>query len=303
MLRPGFEPGIVALRGQINDNSPFINEKQIDYDRFAQYLVSIGLNQITMKTRMAYARRYYHLLVTGDFSEIMEFSNDKKKHIMKSLALLSKYLGCYYKWQDYKNRYQLKWTVSRDALISFQAITNQDKIFSNMIEWIRNAISNYPRFKNIFMFDVLTGLRPAEAIESFNMLRDPVQRAEYLSKDEKILEHFRYPSIFLRRTKKAFISLVNEDILNYIENSPTDNLNYDKIRLTFERNHQKFYMSYCRKIFATFLRNEGVESELIDLLQGRISSSVFVRHYYRPDSSKFDEVREKLTKLHDLLLS
>jgi hypothetical protein len=203
MLRPGFEPGIVALRRQINDNSPFINEKHIDYDRFAKYLVSIGLNQVTMKTRMVYARKYYHLLVTGDFSEIMEFSNDKNKHIMKSLALLSKYLGCYDKWQDYKNRYQLKWTISRHSLTSFQAITKQDKIFSNMIEWIRNAISNYPRFTNIFLFNVLTGLRPAEAIESFNILGDPTQRAEYLSKDKKILEHFRYPSVFLRRTKKA----------------------------------------------------------------------------------------------------
>jgi hypothetical protein len=45
MLGPVFEPGIVALRGQINDNSPLIDEKQIDYDRFAQYLVSIGLHQ------------------------------------------------------------------------------------------------------------------------------------------------------------------------------------------------------------------------------------------------------------------
>ena len=134
MLRPGFEPGIVALRGQINDNSHFDYEKQIDYERFTQYLVSVGLNQVTMKTRIAYARKCYNLLVTGDFSEIMEFSNDKKKHIMKSLALLSKYLGCYDKWQEYKNRYQLKWTVSRDSLTSFQNITNQDKEFSSMID-------------------------------------------------------------------------------------------------------------------------------------------------------------------------
>ena len=40
---------------------------------------------------------------------------------------------------------------------------------------------------------------------------------------------------------------------------------------------------YCRKVFVTFLRKEGIEPEIIDLLQGRISSSVFVNHYYRPD--------------------
>jgi hypothetical protein len=31
------------------------------------------------------------------------------------------------------------------------------------------------------------------------------------------------------------------------------------------------------------LRNKGIEPEIIDLLQGRISRSVFVNHYYRPD--------------------
>jgi intergrase/recombinase len=153
------------------------------------------------------------------------------------------------------------------------------------------------------MFDVLTGLRPAEAIESFNLLLHHEKRNEYISQDGKMLEHFRFPFVFLRRTEKAFISLVDEDLLKLTENCQNDVLNYDQIRLTFLRNDQKFYMSYCRKIFATFLRNEGVEPEIIDLLQGRMPNSIFVRHYYRPDSSKFDEIREKLTRLHDLIVN
>ena len=32
-----------------------------------------------------------------------------------------------------------------------------------------------------------------------------------------ILEHFKYPNIFIRRTKKAYISLVNENILEIVE--------------------------------------------------------------------------------------
>ena len=108
MRSVGFEPGIVALRGQIDDESHITNDKQLDIDKFSQYLISIGLNHATMKTRIAYVRKDRHLLFTGDFSKIMEFSNDKKKHIMKSLSLLSKYLGCNDKWQDYNNRYQLK---------------------------------------------------------------------------------------------------------------------------------------------------------------------------------------------------
>jgi intergrase/recombinase len=38
----------------------------------------------------------------------------------------------------------------------------------------------------------------------------------------------------------------------------------------------------------------GVESELIDLLQGRIPKTVFARHYFRPD---FDRDVERIRKM------
>jgi intergrase/recombinase len=58
---------------------------------------------------------------------------------------------------------------------------------------------------------------------------------------------------------------------------------------------------YCRKVFATFLRNKGIEPEIIDLLQGRISSSVFVQHYYRPDINEMiaSKVRPALNSEQD----
>jgi len=49
------------------------------------------------------------------------------------------------------------------------------------------------------------------------------------------------------------------------------------------KNNFRMNMYYCRRVFATYLRNKGIEPEIIDLLQGRITSSVFVHHYYRPD--------------------
>jgi intergrase/recombinase len=49
------------------------------------------------------------------------------------------------------------------------------------------------------------------------------------------------------------------------------------------------HLLYCRKIFATYLRLEGVEQEIIDLLQGRIPRNVFVRHYFRPNFAKQNE--------------
>jgi intergrase/recombinase len=47
-------------------------------------------------------------------------------------------------------------------------------------------------------------------------------------------------------------------------------------------------MGYCRKIFATFMRQmAGVESEIIDVLQGRSPSTVFAKHYLRPSGLDF----------------
>jgi hypothetical protein len=85
--------------------------------------------------------------------------------------------------------------VSTDSLSGFHGILKQNGDFTNMVKRIKNAITNYPRFSNILMFNVLTGLRPAEAIESITLLLNSEKRNEYLSKDEKTLEHFRFPSI------------------------------------------------------------------------------------------------------------
>ncbi len=57
-------------------------------------------------------------------------------------------------------------------------------------------------------------------------------------------------------------------------------------------------MNFCRSLFATHLRMEGITAEIIDILQGRISKSVFVRHYMRSDMRK---ELEKVSKTADLL--
>ena len=95
---------------------------------------------------------------------------------------------------------------------------------------------------------------------------------DYL-KDNTILEHYKYPSIFIRRTKKAYISVVNEIILDLAKQSGDHS--YNALRLTIKRKELGMNMSFCRKIFATHLRNNGIEQEIIDPLQGRLPKSVF----------------------------
>jgi len=126
VLRPGFEPGIVALRG--NAQIPTLNG-------FQEYLeLGLKLEKATVRNRMVYAKKYYHITQTWNLSELTKLSNEKRGHIMRALSLLSKYQGHYEKWQHARNNYQLKWS-SIDSLKSFHNITNENMDVNKMIEW------------------------------------------------------------------------------------------------------------------------------------------------------------------------
>lgn len=83
-----------------------------------------------------------------------------------------------------------------------------------MIDQGIEVIQRYPQLSNIIRFSILIGLRPTESISSFNLLLE--SKEEYFSSDKKILQHFRYPSIFVRWTKKAYISLVTDNTLHWL---------------------------------------------------------------------------------------
>jgi intergrase/recombinase len=146
------------------------------------------------------------------------------------------------------------------------------------------------------MFILMTGLRPSEALQSIKLIKE--DNENYLNKNTMLLEHFKYPQCFIRRTKKVYISIVNKTILDLAKDSP--NLNsYMSLVSAIKRNLPNYHINtkYCRKIFATFLRHNGIEQELIDLLQGRIPKAIFVRHYYRPNLETFDRIRSLLGQL------
>ena len=52
---------------------------------------------------------------------------------MKSLSILSKFLGCYDKWKNIKDGYQLKWS-NENSLDTFKQIINEDNSFNNLLE-------------------------------------------------------------------------------------------------------------------------------------------------------------------------
>jgi intergrase/recombinase len=56
-------------------------------------------------------------------------------------------------------------------------------------------------------------------------------------------------------------------------------------------------MHFCRKIFASHLRQSGIEAEIVDLLQGRVPNFVFARHYFTPSLGYTAKVLQALNQL------
>jgi intergrase/recombinase len=295
VLRPGFEPGIVALRGQEEFRQPTFDSDF--WSNYLKYLVN-NVNPKTANDRITYGKKYYGILVSEEDSnmqQLLQFSEQKRVHVMKALATLSKYLGCYNQWKNLRENYQLKWSANNIDTFSHMMQTNIDA----MMEWVKKAISVLPvDYGNLILYNTLTGLRPTESIESIKLLK--TESTNYLNKETMLIEHYKYPTQFIRRTKKAYISIVTTNLLNVIEESKIHS--YTSLQSLLKRKGMEMHMSYCRKIFATYLRNNGIEQEIIDLLQGRISKSVFVRHYYRPDLERFEKIRELLDKLYEHII-
>jgi len=261
-------------------------------EEFRHYL--IAQRRRNVKQVVLCARRYGHILQTNDASELLLISGTMRHHAMEGLTALAKFQGRYDQWKQIKERYQLKWS-DKDGLEVFMSIIDAKKDYSSMIKWLQDVCQKIPiGYANILIYATLVGLRPTEACQSISLIHTDL--GIYLNKDLMVLEHLRYPDIFIRNSKKAFVSIVNEDIISYAKNA--NNCGYNALRNFLKRHKLDMQMSYCRKIFGRYLRMQAIESETIDLLQGRIPKSVFARHYFRPD---FDEqcrkIRPKLTAL------
>jgi len=179
-------------------------------------------------------------------------------------------------------------------------MVNEKTSLKSMIEWVRQAILKIPEpYYNIIVYNILTGLRPTEACVSLSLLQNDLDN--YYNKEKSLLEHFKYPELFIRRTKKAYISVAS-DLIIQIAKKSYKKPSYNALKLVLRRRKLDTRMYYCRKIFATYLRNRGVEQEIIDILQGRSPKSIFARHYYKPDFISHSRIRECIDSLYRELL-
>ena len=120
---------------------------------------------------------------------------------------------------------------------------------------------------------VATGLRLIEAIECYRLIITLNQQgtlSSYYNNERQIFEHFRFKSVFIRNSKKVYISFVPRQIVEAIS-TVKQPINYDRAQR----------LADLRELYASVSVKNLRESE-IDFLQGRISSRVFLRNYFNP---------------------
>ncbi len=255
---------------------------------FEEFLNKTLYSKKDVKYMLAKSEEYKDVLISGNTSTLLTLTRDVSRNTMRALSLLAKYNGMNYQWKTIMSNYGLKWKKEVDDFAFFE----KDDI-GKMIECVKEMIKILPQTcANTILYTTLVGLRASESCESIRLIK--ANTNDYYNEQFGILEHFKHKQ-FVRRTKKAFISVVDQDILDIARNSCET---YNVIQLRLKRLGKPCKFKYGRRIYATYLRDNGIPSEVIDVFQGRTPQTVFSRHYYSPDMVKYcTRIRDLITQL------
>ena len=159
--------------------------------------------------------------------------------------------------------------------------------------------------KTVCRFMFKSGLRPSEVLECFNLVKKGELKRGYLNEELKVLQHWKYADIFLRGGKKAFLTVLSERMLEDLREweGASCSWYYEKLKRRMHREGLEVKLYLFRKAWATRMRLFGLEPEFVDLFQGRVSGSVFVRSYFRPElRTVIEKVRKAVEELEKQLM-
>jgi hypothetical protein len=276
----------------------------IDWPKFEEWLNS----QYSPKhAKQLYSRAAIHHEAASDpmkAAQLKVLSRDKRRLIMEGLAAYSKFTGTYETWQGVRKQAGLKWEQS-DPLNVVTALLDGEA--TGAIDWLKETVTQLPAaHRTVLIVAALTGLRPDEAAKACQLVYDLAQNgqlADYYDAELNLLQHFKYPKLFLRRTKNAYISFVSPRVIQAMAgNAP---VTYEKVSQSIRtwRKDVQVRTKELRKYHATLLRKH-LEREIVDLLQGRVGTSIFAKHYYRPLLAELrDRVLAATKPLEDELVS
>jgi hypothetical protein len=233
--------------------------QKFDWDDFKKWLY-FDRHPAYAKKMFNHANSYFHLIFTDEF--VFMEHNRKKLEIIKSLALLTRYVDIKYdaffheQFTTWLKRKEIKWTV-RNASYNYEHAKNLP------IETVVEIVNKLPLKYSIFAkFALSTGLRSEESMRAFNehskLCRDGVMELFWDRKTKKANSVYCHPSLHEKIT-----FTVSRGVYNYI----------NKKDLGFE-------LRFLRKLNYT-INATKIDPLLAEFMQGR-RGNVSQRHYFLP---------------------
>ena len=271
----GFEPSTPNLGVGFPKEFNIDNFKVFIYEKYCKSYASQIFNFVQK-----------HSEYLDNPSLMLSLKPSVKRNALKSMVALSKYIGCYESYKSKLKSYGIKWSNEDTAFNGFLSIfSKQHDTLGVWVKQIQPLISDSEKL--FLRFLAVTGLRRTEAITAFNMVIDlnaNGKLGEYYNSELSVLEHYKF-KVFLRGTKNAYISFVPKELIEQI--CLSQKISYYAFHSRLNRKHIPLRFKEFRSYHNSYLRKQGIISELVDVLAGRVPKTVFARHYLGEDIKEF----------------
>jgi hypothetical protein len=177
-------------------------EKEKAIKGFRSWLISQDKTKVTIKNTVNYAKRFSHVLDTGDASTLLTLSHRNKHHAMRALANNAKYTGRYDQFLQVRQLYNLKWSKGGSLQYFERFFHNKELSFEAMLSKVKQMMKILPPYMSqIVKFGVLTGLRSSEILQSVELINSGSETLqEYYDVENMMLCHWKFKQ-FIRTTK------------------------------------------------------------------------------------------------------
>jgi len=225
----------------------------------------------------AYARKYCHLLFSRRLADVENLRG--KRHILMALANLSKFLGVYREFKMMVEDAGVSWSSgSKSNFMSVFLDENVDVAFDYFRRIMNSDVDE--DLKRLVRFLLLSGLRPIEGYMAIRFLNE--RREGYLDEGRMLLCHWKFPE-FSRNGKRCFLTVLTKSMMDDLKQPWTiSEWNHKKIRRRLHKVGLPVNLYLFRKCWATWMRMNGLEQELVSVFQGRAPKTVFEVSYFRP---------------------
>jgi intergrase/recombinase len=286
---PGFEPGSIEPKAPI----------KINWSEYKQYLLSKYAKSYAVQL-FEYSKKYYPLL--NEVNSILLAKSTVRNNVINALTALSRFLGTYNSFIAEMKAHGIK-RVRLDPVQAFTRIFNSNA-HKGLGKWYQDALAVLKENERLYLrFMLLSGVRAMEGVKAFNLIVElgPKYTEEYYNCETRFLEHFKYPKLFLRRSKNIYVSAVPRKLLDEI--SMSTRISYNALDKRLDRAGLPMRIKQLRSFYATKMRETGLLSEQIDLVQGRVGKSIFLQHYFKQDAKSLSrQILQLLPKLEESLI-